>query len=73
MFPDRSASRRSIRSILGWFVIIVWECQLKKAVLSETIESVKAEILRNGEILREVQEDRRKAREAYRQEMRERK
>ena len=57
----------------GWFVITVWECQLKKAVLDETIDRVKAEILRNGEILRQAQEDRRKARESYRQEMRSRK
>lgn len=53
----------------GWSVIIVWECQLKKAVLAETIARVEAEILRNGEILRCAQEDRRKAREAYRFEM----
>ena len=53
----------------GWSVIIVWECQLKKSVMDETIARVKTEILRNGEILRCAQEDRRKAREAYRIEM----
>lgn len=53
----------------GWSVIIVWECQLKKSVMDETIARVKTEILRNGEILRCAQEDRRKAREAYRLEM----
>ena len=52
----------------GWFVIIVWECELKKAVLDETIARVEAEIRQNGEILRQAQDDRRKAREAYRQE-----
>ena len=52
----------------GWFVIIVWECELKKAVLDETVARVEAEIRRNGEILRQAQDDRRKAREAYRQE-----
>lgn len=57
----------------GWSVIIVWECQLKKAVLKETISRVEAEILRNGYILRSAQDDRRKAREAYRQEMKARK
>ena len=50
----------------GWFVIIVWECELKKAVLDETTARVEAEIRRNGEILRQAQDDRRKAREAYR-------
>jgi DNA mismatch endonuclease (patch repair protein) len=57
----------------GWAVIIVWECQLKKAVLEETIARVEAEIHRNGEILRSAQDDRRKARESYRQEMKARK
>ena len=57
----------------GWYVIIIWECQLKKAVLEETIARVEAEILRNGENLRFAQEDRRKARETYRQEMKARK
>ena len=50
----------------GWFVIIVWECELKKKVLSETVERVAAEIVRHGEILRCTQNDRRRAREAYR-------
>ena len=54
----------------GWSVIIVWECQLKKAVFNETISRVSAEIIRNGEIFRQIQDDRRKAREAYRQERR---
>lgn len=57
----------------GWSVIIVWECQLKKAVLEETISRVEAEILRNGYILRSAQDDRRKAREAYLKEMKARK
>ena len=57
----------------GWSVIIVWECQLKKAVMEETIHQVEAEILHNGEILRSAQDDRRKARKEYRQEMKARK
>ena len=57
----------------GWFVIIVWECELKKAVLEETIARVEEEIRQNGEILRQAQDDRRKAREAYRLEQRVRK
>lgn len=57
----------------GWTVIIVWECQLKKAVLDGTIARVQAEILRGGEILRSAQDDRHRAREAYRQEMQARK
>lgn len=52
----------------GWSVIIVWECELKKSVLDETINRVAAEIRQNGEAFRQTLEDRRKAREAYRQE-----
>ena len=56
--------------VKGWSVIIVWECQLKKAVLEETITRVEAEIKQNGKTLRSAQDDRRKARESYRQTMR---
>lgn len=57
----------------GWSVIIVWECQLKKAVLDETISRVEAEIRRNGDMLRLLQDERRKAREAYCKEQKARK
>lgn len=57
----------------GWSVIIVWECQMKKAVLKETIDRIEAEIVRNGEILHSAKEERQKARESYRQEMKARK
>lgn len=52
----------------GWAVIIVWECQLKKANLNDTLDLVETEIKRNGEIHRSTQEDRRRTKEAYRQE-----
>lgn len=51
----------------GWSVIIVWECQLKKAALDETIGRVRAEILQNGELYLSAQGERRRSREAYRQ------
>ena len=57
----------------GWSVIIVWECQLKKANLEETIDRVAGEIVRNGEAYRAAQEERKKTREEYRRERRERK
>ena len=57
----------------GWSVIIVWECQLKKANLDETIDRVAAEIIRNGDTFRTVREERKKAREEYRRERKERK
>ena len=52
----------------GWSVIIVWECQLKKTLLNETIARVEAEILCNGELCRKEQEKRYASRIAYRQE-----
>ena len=55
----------------GWFVIVVWECQLKRAKYEETINRVVSEILKNGESYRISQEDRRLARESYRKERRE--
>ena len=58
---------------IGWSVIIVWECELKKAKLEETIERVAGEIVRNGEAYRSAQEERKIAREEYRRERRERK
>ena len=57
----------------GWSVIIVWECQLKKAKLEETIDWVAEEIVRNGETYRAVREERRKVREEYRRERKARK
>lgn len=57
----------------GWSVIIVWECQLKKANLEETIDRVAEEIVRNGEVYRATQEERKTAREGYLKERRERK
>ena len=57
----------------GWSVVIVWECELKKKVLSETVERVAAEIVRNGELYRLNQEERKRARETYRQEQKARK
>ena len=54
----------------GWFVIIVWECQLKKARLQETVELVADEIRKNGEIYQSIQSDRRIARASYMHERR---
>lgn len=54
----------------GWFVIIVWECQLKKARLQETVELVADEIRKNGEIYQSIQSDQRIARASYMHERR---
>ena len=52
----------------GWAVIIVWECQLKRTVMDETVAKVQAEIIRNGNIYCDHLNERKKAREIYRQE-----
>ena len=57
----------------GWKVIIVWECQLKKANLEETVARVAAEIVRNGETYLAVQKERKIAREEYLRKRKERK
>lgn len=31
----------------GWIVIVIWECELKKASVSETLEQLKVRILQN--------------------------
>ena len=53
---------------LGWAVIIVWECELDKAHLAETVDRVSEEIRRNGDIFRHNQAERRRSREEYREE-----
>lgn len=52
----------------GWSVIIVWECQLKKAVLEETIRRVKDELFRNGIQYQKGSDERKALRLAYQQE-----
>lgn len=49
----------------GWSVIIVWECQLKKAVLDETIRRVDEEIHLNGRQYQKEREERKASRLAY--------
>ena len=57
----------------GWSVIIVWECELKKTALENTVYRVSQEIVRNGQLYQEAQEDRKQARIKYQKERKERK
>ena len=57
----------------GWSVIIVWECQLKKAVLEETIRRVEEEINHNGQQFQKAKDERKASRLAYLQERKARK
>ncbi|MBR5398939.1 MAG: hypothetical protein IK103_04000 [Bacteroidales bacterium] len=53
---------------LGWKVVIVWECQLKKAVFEETVSRVRKEILAGGKEYVEGVAAAREAREKERKE-----
>lgn len=57
----------------GWNVIIVWECQLTKSVIENTVSRVAQEIIKNGEIYRDAITEREKARIAYQLKRKERK
>lgn len=57
----------------GWFVIIVWECELKKYRFEDTVNSVAAEIVRNGNTYQYNQTARKKARALYQEEQKNRK
>lgn len=54
----------------GWYVIVVWECELKKDRFEDTVNSVAAEIIRNGNTYRYIQAARKKARALYQEERR---
>ena len=47
----------------GWYVIIVWECELVKAKFDGTVERVSAEIIANGDIYRRHRVERRAQKE----------
>ena len=57
----------------GWSVIIVWECQLKKTALNDTVMMVIEELRRNLEGYRIAMVNRKKAQEEYHRERRIRK
>ena len=57
----------------GWYVIIVWECELKKYRFEDTVNSVAAEIVRNGNTYHYIQAARKKARALYQEEQKTRK
>ena len=52
----------------GWYVIIVWECQLKKALMDRTISRVTAEINSNGHLYQKILEERKSGLLSYKQE-----
>lgn len=58
---------------LGWRVIVVWECELKKDRIDDTIASVRKQLDANRESWLAEQADRRKRREEWQAEIKRRK
>ena len=58
---------------LGWRVIVVWECELKKDRIDDTIASVRKQLDANREFWIAEQADRRQRREEWQTEIRKRK
>ena len=57
----------------GWYVIIVWEGQLKKVVFDNTLSLINEEIIANGDAWCNELAERKASREAYRRERKARK
>ena len=57
----------------GWFVIIVWECELERTRLDETVIHVANQIKANGELYDQRQKERKAERERRRSEQAEEK
>ncbi len=49
----------------GWAVIIVWECQLKKSSITDTVETVINQIQENCRVIQCKKDERRRARAEY--------
>ena len=68
---NRERDQKAWRSLeaKGWNVIVIWECELARSRIIETIDSVAARIRENGRFFHQAKENRRQAREEYRQRM----
>lgn len=58
---------------MGWFVIVVWECELKKYRFEDTVNSVAAQLHQNKNTFEHLRSARKKARALYQEERRQRK
>lgn len=52
----------------GWYVLIVWECELKKARFDDTLKYVASAIKQNGQTYHSLQAARKRARTIYAEE-----
>ena len=70
---QRDAEVRAAMKADGWHVVEIWECELKKHRFEDTVNSVAAEIVRNGNTYQCIQTARKKARALYQEEQKTRK
>lgn len=57
----------------GWYVLVVWECEMKKGRFEDTVECVTEAIRMNGKAYKQLQAVRKKSRALYLEEQRQRK
>ena len=70
---ERDLKNAMMLEATDWNVITIWECQLKKDVLEETVSSIRKLLDDNRSSYAEYMADRRKRREEWRLEMKRRK
>ena len=70
---ERDLKTAAMLEATDWKVITIWECQLKKEVLEETVSSIRKQLDDNRSSYAEYMADRRKRREEWRLEMKRRK
>lgn len=70
---ERDLKNTMMLEATDWNVITIWECQLKKDVLEETVSSIRKLLDDNRSSYAEYMADRRKRREEWRLEMKRRK
>ena len=70
---ERDLKNAAMLEATDWKVITIWECQLKKDVLEETVSSIRKLLDDNRSSYAEYMADRRKRREEWRLEMKRRK
>ena len=70
---ERDLKNTMMLEATDWNVITIWECQLKKDVLEETVSSIRKQLDYNRSSYAEYMADRRKRRKEWQAEMRRRK
>lgn len=70
---ERDLRSDTLLEAYGWYTITVWECQLTKDMIADTVAAVRRQLDENKAAYEASTADRRRRREEWRQEMRRRK